>query len=57
MVNSILHRPIVNLKAYAQTSHGHLYTEILQNLFDLQIEGQRIKPGKPMAAEEVEELV
>lgn len=57
IVNSLLHRPIVNLKNYAQTSHGHLYTEILQNLFDLQVEGQRIKHVKPEAAEEVEELV
>lgn len=35
IVNHILHVPITNLKEYATTSQGHLYTEILQNLFDL----------------------
>jgi glutamyl-tRNA reductase len=43
IVNSILHNPIVNLKVYANTNHGHLYTEILQNLFSLEVEGQRSK--------------
>lgn len=43
IVNSLLHNPIVNLKTYANTNHGHLYTEILQNLFSLEVEGQRSK--------------
>ncbi|HHX50967.1 MAG TPA: glutamyl-tRNA reductase, partial [Clostridia bacterium] len=38
IVNQILHKPIVNLKAYALTHEGHLYTQILQNLFDLEVE-------------------
>lgn len=43
IVNSMLHNPIVNLKSSAHTNHGHLYTEILQNLFSLEVEGQRSK--------------
>ncbi|AFM40907.1 glutamyl-tRNA reductase [Desulfosporosinus acidiphilus SJ4] len=38
IVNQLLHVPITNLKEYASTSQGHLYTEILQNLFDLDVE-------------------
>ncbi|TGE34453.1 glutamyl-tRNA reductase [Desulfosporosinus sp. Sb-LF] len=38
IVNHLLHIPITNLKEYATTSQGHLYTEILQNLFDLDVE-------------------
>lgn len=38
IVNQLLHLPITNLKEYASTSQGHLYTEILQNLFDLDVE-------------------
>ena len=43
IVNHLLHQPITNLKEYATTSQGHLYTEILQNLFDLDVgeEGKR----------------
>ncbi len=40
IVNHLLHIPITNLKEYATTSQGHLYTEILQNLFDLDVEGE-----------------
>ncbi|HEX3014852.1 MAG TPA: glutamyl-tRNA reductase [Desulfobacteria bacterium] len=40
IVNQLLHVPITNLKEYAATHQGHLYTEILQNLFDLEVEGQ-----------------
>ena len=47
IVNHLLHVPIINLKEYANTSQGHLYTEILQNLFDLNVndvkEGERPK--------------
>ncbi|NLC77661.1 MAG: glutamyl-tRNA reductase [Clostridia bacterium] len=37
IVNQLLHSPIVNLKEYANTRQGHLYTETLQNLFDLDV--------------------
>lgn len=37
IVNHLLHKPITNLKEYATTTQGHLYTEILQNLFDLDV--------------------
>jgi len=40
IVNHLLHVPITNLKEYATTSQGHLYTEILQNLFDLNVRGE-----------------
>lgn len=43
IVNQILHVPITQLKAYALTTEGHLYTEILQNLFNLDVQGQRPK--------------
>ncbi|MDA8227076.1 MAG: glutamyl-tRNA reductase [Desulfitobacterium hafniense] len=38
IVNHLLHAPITNLKEFANTKQGHLYTEILQNLFDLEVE-------------------
>lgn len=44
IVNHLLHVPITNLKEYATTSQGHLYTEILQNLFDLDVE-EEAKPS------------
>ncbi len=37
IVNHLLHTPITNLKEFADTRQGHLYTEILQNLFDLNV--------------------
>lgn len=37
IVNQLLHTPITNLKDFADTRQGHLYTEILQNLFDLEV--------------------
>lgn len=38
IVTHLLHAPIRNLKEAANTSQGHLYTEILQNLFSLTVE-------------------
>ncbi|MBM7855576.1 glutamyl-tRNA reductase [Desulfohalotomaculum tongense] len=42
MANSImkqlLHFPIVRLKEYAVTNEGHLYTKVLQNLFNLEVD-------------------
>ncbi|MEG6615463.1 glutamyl-tRNA reductase [Peptococcaceae bacterium 1198_IL3148] len=43
IVKQLLHLPVVRLKEYAMTSEGHLYTEVLQNLFDLEVQGQRPK--------------
>ena len=48
IVNHLLHKPITNLKEYATTSQGHLYTEILQNLFDLDV-GEEAKRSSSMA--------
>lgn len=42
IVTHLLHAPIANLKEAANTSQGHLYTEILQNLFDL--DGNELSP-------------
>jgi glutamyl-tRNA reductase len=43
IVNSLLHDPILNLKTHANTSQGHLYSEIAQNLFNLEVQGQQKK--------------
>ncbi len=45
IVNHLLHLPIINLKEYANTSQGHLYTEILQNLFDLKVSEEAERPS------------
>lgn len=45
IVNHLLHLPIINLKEYANTSQGHLYTEILQNLFDLNVREDGERPN------------
>lgn len=37
IVNQLLHDPIINLKKYAVTHQGHLYSKILQNLFSLEV--------------------
>ncbi|GAB6153522.1 glutamyl-tRNA reductase [Desulfosporosinus burensis] len=49
IVNHLLHVPITNLKEYASTSQGHLYTEILQNLFDLDVEEEEKRSSKTMS--------
>ena len=41
IINQLLHDPIINLKEYASNHQGHLYAEMLQNLFNLEIEGQK----------------
>ena len=41
IVNQVLHTPITKLKEFADTRQGHLYTEILQNLFDLDVEEEK----------------
>ncbi|MCL6610636.1 MAG: glutamyl-tRNA reductase [Peptococcaceae bacterium] len=45
IVNQLLHIPITRLKEYALSPEGHLYTEVLQNLFDLDVPGQQPKSG------------
>jgi len=35
VVNRLLHEPVTRLREYALTPQGHLYAEILQNLFNL----------------------
>lgn len=45
IVNQLLHIPVTRLKEYALTPEGHLYTEVLQNLFDLDVPGQQQKSG------------
>ncbi|MEG6523504.1 glutamyl-tRNA reductase [Desulfotomaculum sp. 1211_IL3151] len=47
IVNQILHNPVIKLKQYALTPEGHLYTEITQNIFNLEVEGQRTQ-AKPL---------
>ncbi|MDD4237644.1 MAG: glutamyl-tRNA reductase [Desulfotomaculaceae bacterium] len=47
IVNQVLHLPVSKLKSYALTTEGHLYTEILQNLFDLEVTGQKPKRKAP----------
>lgn len=42
IVNQLLHEPITNLKEFATTRQGHLYTEILQNLFNLEVEEEHV---------------
>ena len=37
IVNQLLHDPVMELKKSALTRQGHLYTEILQNLFNLDV--------------------
>jgi len=54
IVNQVLHLPVSKLKSYALTTEGHLYTEILQNLFDLEVAGQ--KPKKKTASHPKENL-
>ncbi len=41
IVKQLLHEPIMNLKDYATTSRGHLYSEVCQNLFNLNIVEKR----------------
>ncbi|QGG47767.1 glutamyl-tRNA reductase [Heliorestis convoluta] len=43
LVNQILHDPITQIRQHAASPEGHLYSEILQNLFNLEVAGQRQK--------------
>jgi glutamyl-tRNA reductase len=46
IVNQLLHIPVTKIKEYALSPEGHLYTEVLQNLFDLEVPGQEARTGK-----------
>lgn len=48
IVNQLLHMPVTRLKEYALTPEGHLYTEVLQNLFELDVPGQdkKVRDGQ-----------
>lgn len=46
IVNQLLHIPVTRIKEYALSPEGHLYTEVLQNLFDLDVPGQQLKSKK-----------
>ncbi len=41
IVNQLLHNPVIKLKQTALSPEGHLYIEIAQNIFNLDVEGQR----------------
>mgnify|MGYP001627178942 CR=1 FL=1 len=41
LVNQVLHVPITQLKSYALTPEGHLYMKVLQNLFRLELPGEK----------------
>ncbi|MBC9783170.1 glutamyl-tRNA reductase [Heliobacterium chlorum] len=43
IVKQLLHDPVIQIRHYAASPEGHLYSEILQNLFSLDIAGQRPK--------------
>lgn len=45
IVTHLLHAPITNLKEFANSSQGHLYTEILQNLFNLEVDEEGSRSG------------
>lgn len=40
IVNQLLHTPVTKLKEYALSPEGHLYAEVLHNLFDLEDSGR-----------------
>lgn len=48
IVSKLLHGLITNLKEYANTSQGHLYTEVLQDLFDLDVREDMSRPNLTM---------
>ncbi len=43
IVNQLLHIPVTRIKEYALTPEGHLYAEVLQNLFGLEVQGRNHK--------------
>ncbi|MCW2277038.1 glutamyl-tRNA reductase [Heliophilum fasciatum] len=50
IVNQLLHDPITRLREHAASPDGHLYSEVLQNLFSLDVPGQRAKREKESPA-------
>lgn len=47
LMNKFLHTPIVRLKEYAGTHEGHLYSQVLENLFDLEVECDESRTFSP----------
>lgn len=58
IVNQLVHLPIIRLKEYASTTQGHLYAEVLQNLFDLEVRGEHRKkdPVDPSEEEKIHHI-
>lgn len=46
IIKQILHHPIINLKKQAISGQGHLYAEICQNLFNLELEDHKTTKDK-----------
>ncbi|MGS0764141.1 glutamyl-tRNA reductase [Syntrophomonas curvata] len=42
IINQLLHSPMINLKEMAGSSQGHLYAEVVKNLFGLQIDVEEL---------------
>jgi len=49
----LLHTPVSQLKDYALTNEGLIYTKVLQNIFSLEVtgdsEGAQLKPDPDLA--------
>ncbi|QGG48721.1 glutamyl-tRNA reductase [Heliorestis convoluta] len=56
IVNQLIHDPITQIRQYAAMPEGHLYSEILQNLFCLDVPGQRQKHVGHRKQEYVEKI-
>lgn len=54
IVKQLTHFPTVRLKEYALTNEAHIYTEVLQNLFALEVPRQRKKNIVPVALKKAE---
>jgi len=42
IVNKLLHTPTVQIKKFAQNEQGHLYAQVLRNLFDLSLDIDKV---------------
>ncbi|GAB6157770.1 glutamyl-tRNA reductase [Desulfotomaculum varum] len=47
IVNQLLHNPVIKIKQAALTPEGHLYIEIAQNIFNLNVEGKPLQRSIP----------
>ncbi len=57
IVKQFLHFPITNLKKFAVENQGYLYSEIVQNLYDLDIEKEEKKQGDELKKELYQEIL